>query len=43
MGIMLSGIHLDDFYMNMVPVDPIIDKQRIALAQSEDGAIQIHS
>ena len=31
------------FYMNMVRVDPTIDKQLIASAQSEDGAIPIHS
>ena len=28
--------------MNMVRVDPTIDKQLIASAQSEDGAIRIH-
>ena len=31
------------FYMNMVRVDPTIDKQLLASAQSEDGAIRIHS
>ena len=31
------------FYMNMVRVDPTIDKQLIASAQSEDRAIRIHS
>ena len=31
------------FFMNMVRVDPTIDKQLLASAQSEDGAIRIHS
>ena len=31
------------FYMNMVRVDPTIDKQLLALAQKEAGAIRIHS
>jgi len=31
------------FFMNMVWVDPTIDKQLLASAQSEDGAIRIHS
>ena len=29
--------------MKMVRVDPTIDKQLIASAQSKDGAIRIHS
>jgi hypothetical protein len=41
----IYSVHIVDptFFMNMVRVDPTIDKQLIASAQSEDGAIRIHS